>query len=156
YREIAEVSTPEQFDRIKREWRDRFGKFPEAGGNPFFFPWIKIVAPQTRLTPGERGGRKTNLTPKGGIFLFHGEIPSFSCENPPPRGGSRANKKIYMIRQVVLPLITACLVNLSPICRAAYAAQPEAEVVDGVAAVVNGDVITYSQVRNLVGSREKL
>jgi len=61
-----------------------------------------------------------------------------------------------MIRPVVLALIAACLANLSPICRAAYAAQPEAEVVDGVAAVVNGDVITYSQVRTLVMPREKL
>jgi len=61
-----------------------------------------------------------------------------------------------MIRQIVLALATAVLVNLSPICHAAYAAQPEPEVVDGVAAVVNGDVITYSQVRQVVGPREKL
>ena len=61
-----------------------------------------------------------------------------------------------MIRPVVLALIAGCLANLSPICRAAYAAEPEAEVVDGVAAVVNGDVITYSQVRSLVMPREKL
>lgn len=61
-----------------------------------------------------------------------------------------------MIRSIVLALVSACLVNLSPICHAAYAAQQEAEVVDGVAAVVNGDVITYSQVRQVVGPREKL
>lgn len=41
-----------------------------------------------------------------------------------------------------------------PLCHASYAA--EAEVVDGIAAVVNGDIITYSQVRALVGPREKL
>src|SRR5207248_8092890 len=41
--------------------------------------------------------------------------------------------------------------------RSGFAAQTvEPEVVDGVAAVVNGDVITYSQVRGLVGPREKL
>ena len=39
-------------------------------------------------------------------------------------------------------------------CRAAYAADPE--VVDGIAAVVNGDIITFSQVRALVAPREKL
>ena len=61
-----------------------------------------------------------------------------------------------MIRPLIPALTAALLVNLSPICHAAYAAQPEAEVVDGVAAVVNGDVITYSQVRQLVGPREKL
>lgn len=34
-------------------------------------------------------------------------------------------------------------------------AQPQADVVDGVAAVVNGDVITFSQVREVVGARER-
>jgi len=61
-----------------------------------------------------------------------------------------------MMRQIFIALIAACLLNFSPICRAAYAAQPEPEVVDGVAAVVNGDVITFSQVRGLVAPREKL
>jgi parvulin-like peptidyl-prolyl isomerase len=56
-----------------------------------------------------------------------------------------------MIRPIFVGLIAASLIG-----RAAYAAQPEPEVVDGVAAVVNGDVITYSQVRGLVGPREKL
>jgi peptidyl-prolyl cis-trans isomerase SurA len=56
-----------------------------------------------------------------------------------------------MIRPILVGLIAASLIG-----PAAYAAQPEPEVVDGVAAVVNGDVITYSQVRGLVGPREKL
>jgi peptidyl-prolyl cis-trans isomerase SurA len=56
-----------------------------------------------------------------------------------------------MTRLIFVGLIAASLIG-----RAAYAAQPEPEVVDGVAAVVNGDVITYSQVRGLVGPREKL
>ena len=46
------------------------------------------------------------------------------------------------------------MLPLSPLCLAAYAADPE--VVDGIAAVVNGDIITYSQVRALVAPREKL
>src|SRR5881409_4517127 len=41
-----------------------------------------------------------------------------------------------------------------PICCAAYAQEPQ--VVDGIAAIVNGDVITYSQVRALSAPREKL
>lgn len=46
------------------------------------------------------------------------------------------------------------MLPFSPLCHASYAA--EAEVVDGIAAVVNGDIITYSQVRGLVAPREKL
>src|ERR1043166_9982431 len=56
-----------------------------------------------------------------------------------------------MIRPIFVGMIAASMVG-----RAAFAATPEPEVVDGVAAVVNGDVITYSQVRGLVGPREKL
>src|ERR1700739_4352583 len=58
-----------------------------------------------------------------------------------------------MIRPIFTGVIAANLLIFSPISRAA---QTEPEVVDGVAAVVNGDVITYSQVRGLVGPREKL
>jgi peptidyl-prolyl cis-trans isomerase SurA len=60
-----------------------------------------------------------------------------------------------MMRPIFIALIAASLVIFSHISRAAYA-QGEPEVVDGVAAVVNGDVITFSQVRGLVGPREKL
>ena len=61
-----------------------------------------------------------------------------------------------MMRPFLIALTVVCLANVSPICRAAYAAEPEPEVVDGVAAVVNGEVITYSQVRAVVAPREKL
>ena len=61
-----------------------------------------------------------------------------------------------MMRPIFAGLIAVSMLNLSPISRAAYAAEPKPEVVDGVAAVVNGDVITYSQVRGVVGPREKV
>src|SRR6266513_4416829 len=43
---------------------------------------------------------------------------------------------------------------LLPICCAAFAQEPQQ--VDGIAAIVNGDVITYSQVRQLSAPRERL
>ncbi len=46
-----------------------------------------------------------------------------------------------------------CALALLPICCAAYAQEPQ--VVDGIAAIVNGDVITYSQVRQLSAPRDK-
>ena len=51
-------------------------------------------------------------------------------------------------------LAAVCALALLPICCAAFA--QEAQVVDGIAAIVNGDVITYSQVRELSAPREKL
>jgi len=46
-----------------------------------------------------------------------------------------------------------CALALLPICCAAFAQEPQ--VVDGMAAIVNGDVITYSQVRQLSAPRER-
>ncbi len=40
------------------------------------------------------------------------------------------------------------------VAMAAPAPAQQSEVIDGIAAVVNGDVITYSQVRELIGARE--
>jgi peptidyl-prolyl cis-trans isomerase SurA len=51
-------------------------------------------------------------------------------------------------------LLAACAIAVWPFSGAAAA--EEAQVVDGIAAVVNGDVITYSQVRALSAPREKL
>lgn len=50
--------------------------------------------------------------------------------------------------------LAVCGLALLPICCAAFAQEPQ--VVDGIAAIVNGDVITYSQVRQLSAPREKL
>jgi peptidyl-prolyl cis-trans isomerase SurA len=58
-----------------------------------------------------------------------------------------------MLRLLIILFISALMLPLSPLCQGAYAGNPE--VIDGIAAVVNGDIITYSQVRTLVAPREK-
>ena len=59
-----------------------------------------------------------------------------------------------MIRPLFIAALAVVALLLPPLCRGALAA--ESQVIDGIAAVVNGDVITYSQVRGLVGPRERL
>ena len=58
------------------------------------------------------------------------------------------------MRLFAIALLAVFGLTLSPICCGAFAQEPQ--VVDGIAAVVNGDVITYSQVRVLSAPREKL
>ena len=60
----------------------------------------------------------------------------------------------YIVRRFTIAFLLALGFVMPPLCRAAFAA--EAGVVDGIAAVVNRDVITYSQVRMLSAPREKL
>jgi parvulin-like peptidyl-prolyl isomerase len=58
------------------------------------------------------------------------------------------------VRPLTVVLRAVCGLALLPICCTAFA--EEAQQVDGIAAIVNGDVITYSQVRQLSGPRERL
>lgn len=58
------------------------------------------------------------------------------------------------MRPFAAVLLTGCGLALWALCRVAFA--EESQVVDGIAAVVNGEVITYSQVRQLSAPREKL
>jgi peptidyl-prolyl cis-trans isomerase SurA len=60
----------------------------------------------------------------------------------------------HVIRWFAIALLAASGPALLPICCAAFAG--EAEIINGIAAVVNGDVITYSQVRELSAPRENL
>jgi parvulin-like peptidyl-prolyl isomerase len=59
----------------------------------------------------------------------------------------------HLARPFAVALQAVCGFVLLPICCAAFAQEPV--VLDGVAAVVNGAVITYSQVRSLSAPREK-
>src|SRR5205807_674035 len=59
-----------------------------------------------------------------------------------------------MKARFIFILIGATLLPFSPLCRAALAAEPQ--VIDGIAAVVNDDVITFSQVRDLSAPKERL
>lgn len=49
----------------------------------------------------------------------------------------------------------AVLAIFSAVALGSAARAQQSEVIDGIAAVVNGDVITYSQVRELIGARER-
>ena len=59
-----------------------------------------------------------------------------------------------MARRLFIALLAASVLPFSPLCQGALA--EESRVIDGIAAIVNGDVITYSQVRSLSAPRERL
>jgi len=61
-----------------------------------------------------------------------------------------------MIRPLFAALAAAVTMVLSPLCHGALAAENDPRIIDGIAAIVNGDIITYSQVRGLSSPRERL
>ncbi|HET9857819.1 MAG TPA: transcription-repair coupling factor [Chthoniobacterales bacterium] len=75
YREMAGISTREQFDRVQREWRDRFGKFPMAVDNLFLLAEIKLAAAKTGISRVEVRERKLMLTRRGEFILVDGKFP---------------------------------------------------------------------------------
>ena len=75
YREIAGISAHDQLDRIKKEWRDRFGKFPEAVDNLFLLAEIKLAAAKAGISRVEVRERKLMLTQRGEFILVDGKFP---------------------------------------------------------------------------------
>src|SRR5262249_50715556 len=73
-----------------------------------------------------------------------------------PPGDCRTDQEIMsnFMRPFMAILLAVGALAQVPICNVASAEEPT--VVDGIAAVVNGEVITYSQVRALSAPEERL
>jgi transcription-repair coupling factor (superfamily II helicase) len=82
YREVAEISTREQFDRVRKEWRDRFGKFPEPVENLFLLGEIKLASAKTGISRLEVRERKLMLTRRGEFILVDGKFPRLVATSP--------------------------------------------------------------------------
>ncbi len=75
YRDVAEVTTQEQLDRLRRDWRDRFGPFPQAVDNFFGLIEIKLAAAKSGINRVEVRERKVMLTRRGDFILVAGKFP---------------------------------------------------------------------------------
>jgi transcription-repair coupling factor (superfamily II helicase) len=75
YREIAEINTRAQLDRLRRDWRDRFGPFPAAVDNLFLLTEIKLAAAKSGVSRVEVRERKLMLTRHEDFILVAGKFP---------------------------------------------------------------------------------
>ena len=82
YREVAEISMRDQFDRVRKEWRDRFGKFPPAVDNLFLLAEIKLAAAKAGISRVEVRDRKLMLTRNGEFVLVEGKFPRLVATPP--------------------------------------------------------------------------
>jgi transcription-repair coupling factor (superfamily II helicase) len=80
YRQLAEVTSREQLDRLRKEWRDRYGKFPVAVDNLLLLGEIKLSAARAGLTRVEVRDRKLMLTRRGDFILVGGKFPRISTD----------------------------------------------------------------------------
>jgi transcription-repair coupling factor (superfamily II helicase) len=75
YRDISEITAPDQLDRLRRDWRDRFGPFPAAVDNLFLLTEIKLAAAKSGVSRVEVRERKVMLTRHGDFILVAGKFP---------------------------------------------------------------------------------
>jgi len=82
YREVAEISSREQFDRVRKEWRDRFGKFPPPVENLFLLAEIKLAGAKAGISRVETKDRKLMLTRRSEFVLVDGKFPRLVATPP--------------------------------------------------------------------------
>jgi transcription-repair coupling factor (superfamily II helicase) len=75
YRETAEITSREQLERLRRDWRDRFGPFPPAVDNLVALIEIKLAAAESGVSRVEVRERKVMLTRHGDFILVAGKFP---------------------------------------------------------------------------------
>jgi len=80
YREVAEITMSEQLERLRRDWRDRFGTFPAAVDNLFLLSEIKLAAAAAGIDRVEVRGAKLMLTRRGDFILVAGRFPRLVAE----------------------------------------------------------------------------
>lgn len=79
YRQLAEITTRDSLQRLQRDWKDRFGKFPTAVDNLFLLGKIKIAAAKANMTRVEAREGKLMLTRQADFILVGGKFPRLAA-----------------------------------------------------------------------------
>ena len=82
YRQIAGVSRLEELESLRANWRDRFGRLPEAAKNLLELTRIKLIAAGRRVQQIEVRGAKVMLTRGGDYVLVAGKFPRLTSRKP--------------------------------------------------------------------------
>ncbi len=75
YRNLAEIATAEQLQRLRRDWRDRFGKWPAPVDNLLLLSEIRLSAARARVSRVEVREDKLMLSRRGDFILVGGKFP---------------------------------------------------------------------------------
>ncbi len=94
YRALAEVATPEQLEKVRKSWRDRFGPLPEAVENLLILSETKLAAAARKIAKIEVKERKLMLTYRGDYILVAGKFPRLKAEEP----GERLRETLGLLR----------------------------------------------------------
>jgi transcription-repair coupling factor (superfamily II helicase) len=96
HRHLAEITTREQWDRLRKDWRDRFGKFPPPVDNLLVLTEIKLAAAKAGVTRVEVREGKLMLTRRGDFILVEGKFPRISTG----RLDHRLNEVLELVKKL--------------------------------------------------------
>jgi transcription-repair coupling factor (superfamily II helicase) len=82
YRRLAEAEDRETIDRIRAEWRDRFGTLPVQADNALLAALIRIEAARRRITMVEVRERRLMLTQRRELLQKDGRFPRLTASDP--------------------------------------------------------------------------
>ncbi|MGH8047378.1 MAG: transcription-repair coupling factor, partial [Chthoniobacterales bacterium] len=82
YRRLADAPDDASLDRLRGEWRDRFGPPPAAVENLLVLQAIRLLAASKRIGSVEARDRKLMLRKKGEYVLFGGKFPRLTSPTP--------------------------------------------------------------------------
>ena len=82
YRALAEVASPDQLDKVRKTWRDRFGPLPDTVANLVILSEIKLAATNRKMARVEVKDRKLMLTRGGDFILVSGKFPRLQSASP--------------------------------------------------------------------------
>ena len=80
---------------MKKEWRDRYGRLPEAATNLLLLSELKLSAAARKISAVEtKDAHKVMLTRNGDFVLLGGKFPRLMKRNP----GERLNELVGLVR----------------------------------------------------------
>jgi transcription-repair coupling factor (superfamily II helicase) len=85
YRRLAEITSHEQLDALRKTWRDRFGTPPEPVLNLLTLSEIKLAAVKRKIASIEVKDGKAMLTRNGDFVLLGSKFPRLTTEAPSER-----------------------------------------------------------------------
>jgi transcription-repair coupling factor (superfamily II helicase) len=85
YRRLNQIASRDSLDALRKEWRDRYGRMPQAVENLLLLSEIKLSAAVRKISVIEAKESKLMLTRNRDFILIGGKFPRISASSPNER-----------------------------------------------------------------------
>ena len=85
YRRLNQIASRDSLDALRKEWRDRYGRMPQAVENLLLLSEIKLSAAVRKISVIEAKEAKLMLTRNRDFILIGGKFPRLSASTPNER-----------------------------------------------------------------------